>query len=134
MENIFLRLKGKVGNTETTNESSFPFIIKRPWYLSNAAIAIYTILILLLSVIIHIIYRRYYKRQQQKLLLKSQKEMALNELENNQKLMQLKNEKLELDIENKNRELAISTMSLIKKNEFLNTIKPQLNKKTHLKE
>lgn len=117
------KVKGKIGNTETTNESSFPFIIKRPWYISNAAIAFYVILILLLSVIIHIVYRRYYKRQQQKLLLKSQKEMALNELENNQKLMQLKNEKLELDIENKNRELAISTMSLIKKNEFLNTIK-----------
>ncbi len=117
------KVKGKIGNTETTNESSFPFIIKRPWYISNVAIAVYVILILLLSVIIHIVYRRYYKRQQQKLLLKSQKEMALSELENNQKLMQLKNEKLELDIENKNRELAISTMSLIKKNEFLNTIK-----------
>jgi DNA-binding CsgD family transcriptional regulator/membrane protein implicated in regulation of membrane protease activity len=117
------KVKGKIGNTETTNESSFPFIIKRPWYISNVAIAVYVVLILLLSVIIHNVYRRYYKRQQQKLLLKSQKEMALNELENNQKLMQLKNEKLELDIENKNRELAISTMSLIKKNEFLNTIK-----------
>ena len=45
---------------------------------------------------IHILYRRYYKRQQQKLLLKSQKEIALKELENNQKLMQLKNEKKRL--------------------------------------
>ncbi|MGC6526270.1 MAG: triple tyrosine motif-containing protein [Flavobacteriaceae bacterium] len=117
------KVKGKIGNTETINVSSFPFIIKRPWYISNIAIGIYVILILVLSLIIHTIYRKYYKRQQQKLLIKSQKEMALNELENNQKLMQLKNEKLELDIENKNRELAISTMSLIKKNEFLNTIK-----------
>ena len=57
------------------------------------------------------------------MLLKSQKEMALNELENSQKLMQLKNEKLEIAIDSKNRELAISTMSLIKKNEFLSTIK-----------
>ncbi|MDA0317379.1 MAG: triple tyrosine motif-containing protein [Bacteroidetes bacterium] len=117
------KVKGKIGNTETINVSSFPFIIKRPWYISNIAIGIYVILILVISLIIHTIYRKYYKRQQQKLLIKSQKEMALNELENNQKLMQLKNEKLELDIENKNRELAISTMSLIKKNEFLNTIK-----------
>jgi DNA-binding CsgD family transcriptional regulator len=40
--------------------------------------------------------------------------------------MKLKNEKLEIDIESKNRELAISTMSLIKKNEFLSTIKTEL--------
>ena len=52
--------------------------------------------------------------------------MALKELESAQKLMQLKNEKLKLDIESKNRELAVSTMSLIKKNEFLNSIKSEL--------
>ena len=52
--------------------------------------------------------------------------MALSELESDQKLMKLKNEKLEIDIESKNRELAISTMSLIKKNEFLSTIKTEL--------
>ena len=40
--------------------------------------------------------------------------------------MELKNDKLKLDIENKNRELAISTMSLIKKNEFLNNVKNEL--------
>ena len=124
------KVKGKIGNTETTNVSSFPFIIKRPWYISNVAIGVYVIFFLILSILIHSIYRRYYKRQQQKLLLKSQKEMALNELENNQKLMQLKNEKLELDIENKNRELAISTMSLIKKNEFLNTVKTAIKQES----
>jgi len=124
------KVKGKIGNTETTNISSFPFVIKHPWYLSTRAIAIYVVFFLILSVVIHNIYRRHYKRQQQKLLLKSQKEMALNELESSQKLMQLKNEKLELDIENKNRELAISTMSLIKKNEFLNTIKTALKQES----
>jgi len=40
--------------------------------------------------------------------------------------MNYKNERLEQDINNKNRELAISTMSLIKKNEFLNNIKNEL--------
>lgn len=124
------KVKGKIGGTETTNVASFPFIIKRPWYLSSIAIAVYVILLLILSVFIHIIYRRYYKRQQQKLLLKSQKEIALKELENNQQLMQLKNEKLEIDIESKNRELAISTMSLIKKNEFLNTIKTTIKEES----
>jgi len=45
------------------------------------------------------------------------------------KLVQLKNEKLKLDIESKNRELAVSTMSLIKKNEFLHNIKKELKDK-----
>ena len=40
--------------------------------------------------------------------------------------MRFNNEKLRQDIDNKNRELSISTMSLIKKNEFLNSIKKEL--------
>ena len=40
--------------------------------------------------------------------------------------MRVKNETLEASIKNKNRELAISTMSLIKKNEFLNNLKSEL--------
>ena len=121
--NYIFKVKGKVGNTETINEASFSVVIHRPWFLSIPAITIYIILLLIMSVLIHNVYKRYYKNQQKALLLKSQKEMALNELENSQKLMQLKNEKLEIAIDSKNRELAISTMSLIKKNEFLNTIK-----------
>jgi len=40
--------------------------------------------------------------------------------------MKFNNDKLRQDIETKNRELGISTMSLIKKNEFLNNIKTEL--------
>jgi len=47
-------------------------------------------------------------------------------LENNQELMKFKNEQLHKDIENKNRELAISTMSTIRRNKFLGSIKDSL--------
>jgi len=47
-------------------------------------------------------------------------------LENEKVIMQLKNEKLKQEVENKNRELTISTMSIIKKNEILNSIKKEL--------
>ena len=47
-------------------------------------------------------------------------------MENKQQLMRFNNEKLRQDIDNKNRELGMSTMSLIKKNEFLNSIKKEL--------
>ena len=72
------------------------------------------------------ITRRYYKRQREDLLDKKQKELELKELESSQKIIKLNNDKLRSDIESKNRELATSTMSIIKKNEFLNSIKNEL--------
>ena len=42
--------------------------------------------------------------------------------------MSIENEKLNQKIDGKNRELAISTMSMIKKNQFLSKIKNDLNK------
>ena len=123
------KVKGKIGNSNTLNTASYSFVINRPWYLSNLVITLYVILFIVLWIIVHNVYKRYYRIQQEKLLLKSQEQLALKELETSQKLMQLKNEKLELDIDSKNRELAVSTMSLIKKNEFLNSIKSELKEK-----
>ena len=123
------KVKGKIGNSETLNVASYSFVIDRPWYLSNTAITIYVIIFIVLWILIHNLYKSYYRKQQQKLLQKSQEQLALKELETSQKFMQLTNEKLKLDIESKNRELAVSTMSLIKKNEFLNSIKTELKEK-----
>tara|TARA_B110000483_G_scaffold229845_1_gene294358 strand:+ start:2355 stop:5162 length:2808 start_codon:yes stop_codon:yes gene_type:complete len=123
------KVKGRTGVTETINTSSFSFTINRPWYLSNLAIVVYISFIILLWFFIHNTYKIYYKKQQLKVLKKSQEDLALKELESSKQLMQLNNEKLKLDIESKNRELAVSTMSLIKKNEFLNGIKNELKEK-----
>jgi AraC family transcriptional regulator, chitin signaling transcriptional activator len=128
------KVKGKIGNSETINVASYSFVIDRPWYLSNIAITIYVIIFIVLWILIHNLYKRYYRKQQQKLLQKSQEQLALKELETSQKFMQLTNEKLKLDIESKNRELAVSTMSLIKKNEFLNSIKTELKEKDNQKD
>ena len=54
--------------------------------------------------------------------------LEIKELETEQQLMKIKNQQLEDDFESKNRELAASTMSLIKKNEFLSRIKDDLKK------
>ena len=123
------KVKGRTGVAETINTSSFSFVINRPWYLSNLAIVVYISFIILLWVFIHNSYKRYYKKQQLKVLKKSEEDLALKELESSKQLIQLNNEKLKLDIESKNRELAVSTMSLIKKNEFLNGIKNELKEK-----
>ena len=126
--NYTFYVRGRLGNQFSTNTESYSFNIERPWYFSNTAIIVYIVLLFLLSFLIHTIYKRYYKKQREKLLKKTQQELALKELENKQQLMRFNNDKLRQDIESKNRELGISTMSLIKKNEFLNSIKKELNK------
>ena len=60
------------------------------------------------------------------MLEKSSKEIALKELETQKQIIQLKNEKLHQEIEARNRELAVSTMSMIKKNNVLNDFKKEL--------
>ncbi|WMI69154.1 triple tyrosine motif-containing protein [Mangrovimonas sp. YM274] len=120
------KVRGKVGDVITNNVASYSFTIERPWYLSNLAWGIYALCLIFLSLLLHNVYKNYYKKQQRKLLKEAEHELELKELENEQQLMQFQNEKLQQDIENKNRELAISTMNLIKKNEFLNGIKNEL--------
>ena len=70
--------------------------------------------------------KSYYSRKQEKFLFRAQKELELKELENEQQLMQFKNLDLQKDIDSKNRELGLSTMNLIKRNELLGTIKKEL--------
>ena len=120
------KVRARVGNTTTENTPSFSFTIDKPWYLTYPAIACYALFIFLFSLFMHHVYKRYYRKQREQLLQKTNRELELKELENKQQLMRFNNDKLRQDIENKNRELGISTMSLIKKNEFLNAIKKEL--------
>lgn len=120
------KVRARVGNNMTSNISSYSFTIGKPWYASNLVIAGYLIIVLLFSFMMHNIYKTYYKKQREKLIQKTARELEMKKLENRQQLMRFNNDKLRQDIENKNRELGISTMSLIKKNEFLNSIKKEL--------
>lgn len=121
------KVRAKVGENDFTESVAYNFEVQRPWTLSNIMIIVYILVLLIVSFLTHNLYKRYYRKQRESLLLKSQKELELEKLKSEQQLMLFKNESLELDIESKNRELAISTMSLIKKNEFLNDIKKELN-------
>ncbi|MDO6759680.1 triple tyrosine motif-containing protein [Tamlana sp. 2_MG-2023] len=126
-------VRARLGNDMTVNTASYSFNIERPWYLSNMAFTSYILLIIVFSLFMHTLYMRYYKKQRQKILLKKERELEVKELENKQQLMRFNNDKLRQDIENKNRELSISTMSLIKKNEFLNSLKNDLQKVKEVK-
>ena len=112
----------------SSNESIFNFKVDRPWFLSNTLITFYVLLFLFSFYSVHIASKRYYKKQREELLDKAKKEAELKELESSKEIIKLNNDKLRSDIDSKNRELATSTMNIIKKNEFLSTVKTELAK------
>ncbi|WP_298363746.1 triple tyrosine motif-containing protein [uncultured Lutibacter sp.] len=121
-------VKAQIGNKLSQNTASYSFTIKRPWYLSNSMIMIYAFLLLGIFILVHNIYKRHYNKQKRKLLEKEQRQFAISQLENEKVIMKLKNDKLRNEIDGKTRELSASTMSIIKKNELLNSIKNELLK------
>ncbi|WP_296342343.1 triple tyrosine motif-containing protein [Winogradskyella sp.] len=120
-------VKAKVGNNLSSNTASFNFSLEKPWYLKPIAIIGYIFLFLIIAATIQYFNRLYYKKQKKALLKAKAKELEIKDLENQRQLMAYKNKSLQQDIENKNRELGLSTMTLIRKNEFLNTLKRELN-------
>ncbi len=120
------KVRAKIANSIPDNIATYSFTIKKPWYATNLAVIIYFILGFLLAVYIHKTYKRYYRQKEQKLIEENNLLLEIAALENEQQLMKLKNEQLSSDMDTKNRELAVSTMSLIKKNELLALIKEDL--------
>ena len=116
------RIRNEISKSITTKK----IYILPPWYLSNRMYFIYFILFLALIFLVNKIYVFYYKRQRNKLIEVNTRKLELIELGNQRELMKVRNEQLQNDIESKNREIAIATMSTLKRNEFLNKIKKDL--------
>ena len=121
------RVRAKIGNTLSNNIASYSFNIAKPWYISNIMIGVYVLGVLLFSFFMHNVYKRYYSKQRQKLIDTNRTEMELAQLQNEKEIIRIKNEQLEVDVKSKSKELAASTMSIIKKNELLTKIKEELN-------
>lgn len=113
-------VRARVGNKLSENTISYSFKVQRPRLLSNTALIIYVMLLFFLAYIIHKANNRYFN-----------KKLINKQLENEKLLIQIRNENLNKDVENKNRELAISKMSIIRKNELLNGIKKELKNIDH---
>ena len=124
--NYEFRVRARIGNTFSSNVVTYSFKIDRPYYISNLAILNYSLFLILTLILIHRGYRKHYADQKIKLIRDNNKKMKLTKLENDQKFALLTNEQLVQDIDNKNNELAISTMSLVKKNQLLRTIKNEI--------
>ncbi|MDB3901618.1 LuxR family transcriptional regulator [Flavobacteriaceae bacterium] len=122
------KIRAKIGNLDSSNSDSFLFTVERPWYFSNFMIANYFLVFLIIFFLFNKSYEKYYRDKEQKIIRINQNKLELVEVERKQALMAVENNKLQNDIESKNRELAISTMSMIKKNQFLSKIKSDLKK------
>jgi DNA-binding CsgD family transcriptional regulator len=120
------KVRAKIANSTPENIATYSFTINKPWYATNFAVIIYLILGFILAIYIHRTYKRYYQQKEGKLIEENNLLLEIAALENEQQLMKLKNEQLSSDMNNKNRELAVSTMSLIKKDELLTLIKNDL--------
>ena len=71
-------------------------------------------------------YHNYYGRQRAKLIQENERKMEIAQLEDKQEIILLKNEQIQSELDSKNRELAITALSLIRKNELLLGIKKDL--------
>ncbi len=120
------KIKAKIANSAPENTVEYKFTISKPWYETFFALFCYLILFLIGVNYIHKAYKKYYQKQQDKLIDENNLLLEIKELESEQLLMKVKNEQLSQDVDNKSRELAVSTMSLIKKDELLALIKQDL--------
>ena len=122
------KVRAKTGNSLSVNTATYAFTILKPWYATTLALIIYLIFALIAAYMVNRAYKNYYSRQKEKLIEENNRLLEIKELENEQELMKVKNDQLQQEFENKNRELAVSTMNLIKKNELLSLIKDDLKK------
>lgn len=122
------KVRAKIANSISQNIAVYKFTINKPWYSNNLALIIYFLLFIVMAYYINKAYLNYYNKQKEKLIEENNLLLEIAALENEQQLMKLRNEQLSQDVDAKNRELAVSNMSLIKKNELLAIIKDDLKK------
>ncbi len=129
-KDYIFKVRARIANSTLENTAVYAFTINKPWYNTILANIIYLILILVIAYYINKSYKKYYDKQEQKLIDENNMLLEFKELEIEQQLMKVRNEQLALDVDTKNKELAVSTMSLIKKNELLALIKEDLKNTT----
>lgn len=123
-------VRAKITNSITKNIASYSFTIKKAWYLSNFAMLFYIILLLIIVYYINRVYYNFHENKHEKIIAENNLLLELKELESAQEIMKIKNEQLSETVDKKNKELAVSTMNLIKKTELLNIIKEDLKSST----
>ncbi len=116
-----------------TEPVSFHFTVLPPWYRSGMAYLLYAFAGLgLLMLILWMVQKRFIlarlkeeKRQQEK-FKKREEKLKQEALEAEKEIIRLRNEKLRAKMVTKDKELANATLTMIQKNDLLNTLKKEL--------
>lgn len=124
--NYTFQVRSKIGEQVSEIITSPKITILPPWYWSNTANGIYVFSFFLFILMFREYYLRKNRKEQLQIIIKNNRKAELIELENQKELIKIKNEQLQNDVQSKNRELAIATMSTLKRNDFLNKIKKDL--------
>lgn len=124
--NYKVEFRSRINTSLNTTTRSLAISVSPPWYGRWWAVILYILFFLLLLWGIHHLYKSYYDKEREKMQRRVEEQREREQREAQQKITEIEYEKLQQEMESKNRELAVSTMSMIKKNEFLNEIKKQL--------
>lgn len=121
-----LEVESLLGKRQSESPFSYSFTVLRPWYASYPAFLFYLLVSIGLIYLLHRTYTGHYRRKQVLWREENERQITAERREAELTLTRITNERLEADIDSKNREMAISTMSLVRKNELLQQIKAEL--------
>lgn len=124
-------VRARVGEFVSGEPANYIFSVMRPWYFTYWAMGGYVLGLLVLSLGVHRLYQSYYRKEQRRIVEENKRKIKQGKLKTKKKIMEIRNAQLRQEIDSKNRELAVATMSLIKRNEFLNTLKDELKSIEH---
>lgn len=127
------KVRARNANGQVSPEDVYGFVISPPWYRSVAAYGFYGISVGVLLLSGFSFLDRKYKRKQHAMAMQQkqelhEKEHALTTLEqrSREEISRLQHEKLEAELRHMSSELGTSTMHLLNKNEFITSIKTNL--------
>lgn len=130
---FFIRSRNKIN--EYSYVSVCEFVISTPWYSSTLAKYCYIFLFIAFIFIFYKLVKLRIKRihqkdfkQQEEILYRKEQERIKDNLIKEKEIVKLRNDKLRGDNLHKSKELANTTMSIIKKNQFLTELKDELEK------
>ncbi|MEN0005594.1 MAG: triple tyrosine motif-containing protein [Bacteroidota bacterium] len=116
-----------------TSSAPLTFKVAPPLYRSFVAKCFYVLLGVLALILMSKIQKQRYKEKAQRLeeskaleLTNEQQKLLAIEQQKERELLQLKEEKIQSELQHVNKLLAASTMNLVVKNEFIDTIKEEL--------
>lgn len=113
-------------NGDVLAVKDYAFSMKPPFYWNTFSKIFYLLVVLLVGYWIYYLIKRNFEAKKQK-IHQEQEEIRKKEIEKReQQIIALKAEKLEADLTLKSKELAMSTMTIIRKNEVLIKVKEEL--------